>query len=105
MFAVIKSGGKQFKVSKDSVIKVEKLEGEAGAKVEFSQVLMMGDATKASIIGTPLVKGAKVTGEILSQTRDPKIIVFKKKRRQNYRRKHGHRQDVTHVRIVGIDKN
>ena len=104
MFAVIKAGGKQYKVAKDSVIKVEKIDGKPGAKIEFSEVLMIGDSNKPSVIGTPTVKGASVTAEIVEQTRDPKIIVFKKKRRQNYRRKAGHKQEVTRVKILDVTK-
>ena len=102
MFAVIKTGGKQYKVSPNRVIRIEKIAGEAGAKIEFNEVLMMGEAAKASFIGTPIVKGAMVTAEIIAQMRDEKIIVFKKKRRQNYRRKRGHRQDLTLIQITGI---
>ncbi|PCJ25765.1 MAG: 50S ribosomal protein L21 [Rickettsiales bacterium] len=105
MFAVVKTGGKQYKVAKDSVIKVEKIEGPLGGKVELDQVLMMSDSLKASFIGTPMVKGASVTAEITSQFRDDKIIIFKKKRRQNYRRKNGHRQDLTELKILNIVKN
>ena len=104
MFAVIKTGGKQYKVTKNYVLRVEKLEGEPGSHVEFDHVLMIGEASKPSIIGCPVVKGASVTAEIVSQMRDKKIIVFKKKRRQNYRRKHGHRQDLTQVKILDIKK-
>ncbi|MBV6633563.1 MAG: 50S ribosomal protein L21 [Alphaproteobacteria bacterium] len=101
MFAVIKTGGKQYRVKSGDVIKVEKLEGEAGSKVNLDQVLMVGEGDKTKV-GAPLVKGAKVTAEILGQDRGPKIIVFKKKRRQNYRRKKGHRQDITVLRITDI---
>jgi large subunit ribosomal protein L21 len=104
MFAVIKTGGKQYKVTKDYVLRIEKIDGEPGAKVEFSDVLMIGEASKPSIIGSPMVKGASVTAEIVGQMRDKKILVFKKKRRQNYRRKHGHRQDITQVKILDIKK-
>lgn len=105
MFAVIKTGGKQYKVSPNRVIRVEKIPGEAGSKIEFNEVLMIGEAAKASFIGTPIVKGALVTAEIMDQMRDEKIIVFKKKRRQNYRRKNGHRQELTQVKIIDIVKN
>lgn len=104
MFAVINTGGKQYKVKRDSVIKVEKLDGVAGSKVEFKDILMIGENSKASFIGTPIVKGAKVVGEIMGQFRDAKIIVFKKKRRHNYRRKNGHRQELTEVKIVDVSK-
>ena len=101
MYAVIRTGGKQYKVAEDDVIKVEKLAGEAGDSVEFNEVLMIG-GTDAPKIGTPLVDGAMVAGEVVEQTRGDKIIVFKKKRRQGYRRKKGHRQLLTSVRITGI---
>lgn len=96
MFAVIRTGGKQYKVAKDDVIAVEKLDGEAGSKVSFD-VLML-DAT----IGSPLVSGAKVTGEILSTAKGEKVIAFKKKRRKNTHRKRGHRQTFTKVKITDI---
>ena len=100
MFAVIKTGGKQYKVAKDDVITVERLPGEAGGNVSFEEVLMLGgDDTK---VGAPLVDGASVSGEIVEQTRGEKIIVFKKQRRQNYRRKKGHRQELTVVKITDI---
>ena len=89
MFAVIKTGGKQYKVAKDSRIKVEKIEGDLGSKIEINQVLLLGEDSKTSFVGTPTVKGAKVTAEIIDHFRDDKIIIFKKKRRQNYRRKNG----------------
>jgi large subunit ribosomal protein L21 len=97
MFAVIKTGGKQYRVVSGDVIKVEKLEGEAGATIALDQVLMLGDT-----IGTPLVAGASVSAEVIAQDRGPKVIIFKKKRRQNYRRKNGHRQDLTVLRITEI---
>ena len=97
MFAVIKTGGKQYRVASGDVIKVEKLEAEAGSTITLDQVLMAGGK-----IGTPLVAGATVSAEVIAQDRGPKIIVFKKKRRQNYRRKNGHRQDLTVLRITDI---
>ena len=103
MYAVIKTGGKQYRVAKDDIIKIEKLDAEAGEKVEFKDVLMVGSEGNTSI-GTPLLEGAIVTAEVLEQTRAAKIIVFKKKRRHNYRRKKGHRQHQTVVRITGISK-
>ena len=101
MFAVLKTGGKQYKVAKDDIIKVEKLDGAAGDKIKLADVLMVGDA-KGTTIGDPLVKGTVVTAEILEQTRADKIIVFKKKRRQGYRRRAGHRQDITVLKITDI---
>jgi large subunit ribosomal protein L21 len=101
MFAVIRTGGKQYKVAKDDVIAVEKLDGEPGATVEFGDVLMVGDGAEIAT-GTPLVAGASVSAELVEQRRAAKIIVFKKKRRQNYRRKNGHRQYQTVLRITEI---
>ncbi len=101
MFAIIRTGGKQYKVSKDDQITVEKIDAEAGKKVEIEDVLMVSDGKKTTI-GTPAVKGAKVVAEIVEQTRGDKIIVFKKKRRQNYRRKKGHRQNLTVLKIKDI---
>lgn len=103
MFAVVKTGAKQYKVAAGDVIKVEKLEGEAGAKVTLDHVLMVGD-DKGVKVGTPTVSGTVVTAEILEQARAAKIIVFKKKRRHNYRRTKGHRQEQTVLRIVEIGK-
>lgn len=101
MFAVIKTGGKQYKVAKDDIIIVEKLEAEAGKKVSFDDVLMCG--TEADVtIGEPTVAGAKVSGEVLEQRKGDKVLVFKKKRRQTYRRKKGHRQNETVVKITDI---
>lgn len=100
MYAVIKTGGKQYRVAPDDVLTVEKIEGDAGGKIEFGEVLMIGgDAPK---FGTPLVSGAKVMAELVEQTRGPKVIAFKKRRRKNSRRKRGHRQDLTTVRITSI---
>jgi large subunit ribosomal protein L21 len=101
MFAVIRTGGKQYKVTSGDVIEVEKLEGEDGSTLTIDQVLMVVDGASTSI-GTPLVAGATVTAELVRQARGPKLIIFKKKRRQNYRRKKGHRQDLTVLRITGI---
>ncbi len=97
MFAVIQTGGKQYKVAKDDVIRVEKLAGEAGAEVVLDQVLMVGEK-----IGAPVVAGASVKATVVAQARGEKIIVFKKRRRQNSRRKNGHRQDLTILRITDI---
>ena len=97
MFAVIRTGGKQYKVASGDVIAVEKLEGSAGDKVEIAEVLAAG-----SKIGAPLLAGAKVLAEIVKQFRDDKVIIFKKKRRHNYRRKKGHRQYLTQIKITDI---
>ena len=101
MYAVIKTGGKQYKVAPDDIIKVEKLPGAAGDKVEITDVLMVGGDGEP-MIGAPLVDGATVTAELVEQARDKKIIIFKKKRRKNYRRKQGHRQDLSVLRITEI---
>jgi large subunit ribosomal protein L21 len=101
MFAVIRTGGKQYKVAQDQIISVEKLAGEPGAAVELSEVLMIGEGAEVTA-GTPLLAGASVSATVVEQTRAPKIIVFKKKRRHNYRRKKGHRQHQTLLRITEI---
>lgn len=101
MFAVIQTGGKQYKVAKDDIIIVERLDGDAGAKVTFDDVLMSGAEGKVKV-GAPLVKGASVTGEVIEQRKGNKVLVFKKKRRQTYRRKKGHRQIETVIKITGI---
>ena len=101
-YAVLKSGGKQYKVSAGDVILVEKILGESGSKITFEDIIMMGEGAQIHIEETQL-KTASVTGEIIEQTRGPKLIIFKKKRRQNYRRKKGHKQDLTAIRIKSID--
>lgn len=100
MYAVIRTGGKQYKVAANDVITVEKLPGEAGAVIQFDEVLMVGGDKNA--VGAPLVAGACVTGTVLDQVKGDKIIIFKKRRRHNYRRKNGHRQLGTVIRIAGI---
>ncbi len=101
MYAVIKTGGKQYRVANGDIIAVEKLAGDPGSTVALAPVLMLDD-DKSSTVGTPVVEGAAVSAEILEQTRGDKIIVFKKKRRKGYRRKMGHRQDVTVLRITDV---
>jgi len=101
MYAIIRTGGKQYRVAKDDVISVEKLSGEAGMTVEFGEVLMIGDGAAAAV-GDPLVAGAKVMAKVLEQTRADKILVFKKKRRKKYRRTQGHRQDITVLRVTEL---
>ena len=100
MYAVIKTGGKQYRVAKDAVIKVERLDGEVGASVTFPEVLMVGGDNP--VVGAPTVAGASVTATVLEQTRGEKVIIFKKRRRKNYRRRNGHRQHLTVVRIADI---
>jgi len=102
MFAVIKTGGKQYKVAENDVIIVEKLVAEAGSTVALDKVLMLGEAGQAPKVASADLDKATVFAEVLEQARGEKIIVFKKKRRQNYRRKAGHRQDQTVLRITGI---
>ena len=102
MYAIILTGGKQYKVAKGDVIEVEKLAGETGAEVKFDEVLAVaGDDGKLNV-GTPRVAGASVTGKVLDQFRAKKIVVFKMKRRKGYRRTHGHRQSLTRVEIGEI---
>ncbi len=101
MYAVVKTGGKQYRVSKDDIMKVERLPGEAGDIVTFGEVLMLADGADVTL-GEPMISGASVAAEILEQKRDKKIIVFKKRRRQNYRRKKGHRQHLTVLRVTDI---
>lgn len=100
MFAVIQTGGKQYRVAEGDRLRVEKLAGDVGAKVTFDKVLLIGgDSIK---VGTPLVSGARVSAEIVAQARDKKVIVFKFRRRKNYRRKQGHRQPFTELKITGV---
>lgn len=100
MFAVIRTGGKQYRVAEGQLLRVEKLTGNAGDKLTFDEVLLVGGDTPK--VGQPLVKGASVAAEITRQDRGPKIVIFKFRRRKNYRRKTGHRQPFTELRITGI---
>ena len=101
MFAVLRTGGKQYKVAENDIITVERLAAEAGAKVTFDDVLMLGAGAEVTL-GAPAVPGASVTAEVVNQVRGDKILVFKKKRRKGYRRTRGHRQDLTVLRITAI---
>ena len=101
MYAVIKTGGKQYRVAEGQKLRVEKLAGNAGDKITFDEVLLVGGEDTPKI-GQPLVKGASVAAEIVGQDRGKKIVVFKYKRRKNYRRKNGHRQPYTELKITGI---
>lgn len=101
MFAVIKTGGKQYRVAEGDVITVEKLEGEPGGAVTLEQVLMLADGGSITV-GSPLVAGARVTAELLDTAKGEKVKVFKKRRRSTYRRKRGHRQLETTLRITGV---
>ncbi len=100
MYAVLETGGKQYKVSQGDVISVEKLSAKPGEKVELSKILMIGG--EKTVIGNPVVKSAKVIGEVVKQDRADKVIVFKMKRRKNYRRTRGHRQAFTSLKITDI---
>ena len=101
MYAIIKSGGMQYRVAESHLVKIEKLPSAAGDTVELTEVLMLAGEGGVQV-GAPLVDGARVTAEVAEQTRTKKILVFKKKRRKHYRRMKGHRQHVTLVRITGI---
>jgi len=101
MFAVIKTGGKQYRVTGGQEITVEKLVGDAGAKLEFAEVLMIGDGDNINI-GAPMISGAKVLGEVVEHNRAAKVTAYKKKPRNTYRRKLGHRQHQTVVKITEI---
>jgi large subunit ribosomal protein L21 len=103
MFAVLKTGGKQYKVSEGDVIQVEKLEANVGDSVTLDQVLMIGEDENVQV-GSPLLEGAAVTGEVTDQFKGEKLIIFKKKRRKKYRNKNGHRQQLTRLKITGISK-
>lgn len=101
MFAIIKTGGKQYRVSENNIIRVEKLDAEAGTTVDLDEVLMISDGSKTTV-GAPVVKGAKVQATVVDQMRDRKVLIFKKKRRHNYRRTKGHRQSLTVLKISKI---
>ena len=102
MYAVVRTGGKQFRVEPGTAVRVEKLDGAVGDSIELPEVLLVGGEDGAKI-GTPLVDGAKVVGTITAQDRGPKIIIFKMKRRKGYRRKQGHRQSYTEIRVEKIE--
>lgn len=101
MYAVIKTGGKQYRVAANDTLTIERLPGEAGATIEFTEVLMIGGEGTPTF-GKPMIAGAKVTAELVEQARGDKVIAFKKRRRKNSRRKRGHRQDLTTVKIRDI---
>jgi len=102
MYAVIRTGGKQYRVAPDDVIEIERLGAKAGDQVQFSEVLMIAGDGDALSFGAPLIAGATVAGEVTALTRGPKLVIFKKKRRKHFRRKNGHRQDLMEVRITEI---
>jgi large subunit ribosomal protein L21 len=101
MYAVIKTGGKQYKVSEGDFLKVEKIEGAVGDTIELNEVLMVGGEEVK--IGTPLLPGAKVQARIVEQDKDKKVLVFHSRRRKNFRKIYGHRQPITRLRITGIE--
>ena len=103
MYAIVDIAGKQFKVTQDQFVYAPKMQGEEGASVEFDNVLLVDNDGKVEV-GTPVLKGAKVSGKILEHVKDDKVIVFKKKRRKGYKVKNGHRQDFTKVLIEKISK-
>ena len=102
MYAVIETGGKQYRVAQGDVIKVELLDAEAGSDVSFDQVLMLGKDGEAPKLGAPFISGGKVTGKVKRDGRTDKVFTFKLRRRKNYRRRAGHRQHFTEVEITGI---
>jgi len=104
MYALVRTGGKQYRVAKDDTILVERIAAEEGAEVILDDIVMLGDGDKVTI-GTPRVEGAAVSATVVSQTRGPKIIIFRRKRRKNHRRTQGHRQDLTLLKINAIAKD
>jgi large subunit ribosomal protein L21 len=102
MYAVVNTGGKQYKVREGDTLRIEKIEGEVGSPVSFDRVLMVADGEEVTV-GTPVVENATVSGQIVEQGKSKKIIVFKYKRRKRYRRKQGHRQPFTAVKIKAIN--
>jgi large subunit ribosomal protein L21 len=102
MYAILETGGKQYKVQKGDVIEVERLDGEVGAQVELGRVLMLAADDESPTFGNPAIDGAKVFGEVVEQGKGDKIIVFKYKPKVRYRRKTGHRQTVTRIRVGDI---
>ena len=101
MYAVVRTGGKQYRVAKDEVLVIEKLAGEAGGDIELAEVLVLDNGSGAQI-GSPLVDGARVFGTVIAQDKTDKVLIFKRKRRKNHRRLRGHRQNVTVLRITDI---
>ena len=101
MYALVRTGGKQYRVAKDDTILVERINADEGAEIILDEVVMLGDGDKV-MIGTPRVEGAAVSATVVSQTRGPKIIIFRRKRRKNHRRTQGHRQDLTLLKINAI---
>ena len=105
MFAIIKTGGKQYKIQEKDIIFVEKLKNKKGDKIDIKDVLLLSNDEKNIKIGSPFIKGISVKAEVLEQKKNKKVIVFKKKRRKNYKRKNGHRQNITVLKILKIGQN
>lgn len=101
MYAVVKTGGKQYKVESGTVLDIEKIDGSSGDSLEFNEVLLVADGENVKI-GQPVLEGAKVSAEIITQKRGPKVVIFKKIRRQGKQLKKGHRQDLTRIKIKEI---
>ena len=104
MYALVKTGGKQYRVAKNDKILVERIAADEGAEIILDDIIMLGDGDKVTV-GTPRVDGAAVSAKVVRQTRGPKIIIFRRKRRKNHRRTKGHRQDLTLLQITGIAEN
>ena len=102
MYAIVKTGGKQYKAAADEIIVVDKIEGDAGATIDLNEVLMVVDGEKTTV-GAPFISGAKVTAEILKQAKGPKIDAFNYKPKKNERKRWGHRQPLTHIKVKGIE--
>ena len=102
MFAVVKTGGKQYKVKENDIILVEKLENKKGDSINLNQILLLSNDEKKIQIGTPLLKGVSVKAKVLEQKKQKKVLVFKKKRIKNYKKKTGHRQNITVLKILKI---
>ncbi len=102
MFAVFKNGGKQYKVQENQILKLEKIDAALGAEIKLEEVMMAGEDEAKVSVGAPYVKGASVTIQVIDQDKDAKVIIFKKRRRKNYRRKNGHRQPISLVKVISI---
>lgn len=102
MFAVFKNGGKQYRVQENQILKLEKIDAALGAELKLEEVMMLGESETKISVGAPYVKGASITIQIIDQDKDDKVIIFKKRRRKNYRRKNGHRQPISLVKVTSI---
>ena len=104
MYAIVETGGKQYRVAEGDVVRIEKMEGEPGQEILLDKILLVGSGEEGVRVGTPFLEDVCVRAEILAQRRGPKVLVFKFKRRKNYRKKQGHRQDYTGIRIKAIEQ-